>query len=662
MLSGESSYPNSVPEVYVQWRLQRRQQVPGAYLSVKLGPRPAEMMPVLLAGLGSELATSSVEGQKLADALVLVPGAHYTGRRGKLWAGINGAPKSKAELTRLRSALLKRTRGHREPCVVPDKLVGRLDVGGEGAMVVSFSNSGHILAVAAKTTDAAAVPLSTDATTYSLVLYDTDLSEQVWVEEAAHHGVIYEIKWTKDDRYLLTCSGDGTCKVWDMLPVAYRSSNTMGFGALSSSVDLASQAAATDPSGAAAVLHSASNRPPTLVHTLTASPPVYTYCGVFCDHPRAGASTGAGGPDLPDGGSLANSVALNPGLLSSIYASTTAIVPRIITGGADGKLRVWDGSSFLGYVHVTRKDEEADAVDYSPHEGQVNSIVIDERSRYMISADSAGDILAWRYDAKGWYQLLRKFKRDVPVPGGVGMPGQANSGGGVLFLAMHPDKHKGQMLTLHRQPAQLKVINMSTYKTHCVCAGFGGYASSSNTGGLFNRASLSADGRYAVAGSSVKGEEGLYRLQVWDSGTGRLQRSPLSGMMFPYPVRSISWHPSQHLLAVAMVGQGAAVAIYSGDRENADRTIERMQNDSQAQAAPPVEPQPLPQATSKPAPASTPAKKPFGFASLVPAPSPAQPTPTSTSGTSGTSGMLNSDKAREMLDRIRAAKAARENR
>jgi WD40 repeat protein len=530
-LSGESAYPNGVPEAFVQWRLQRRQPVPGAFLSVNLGPRPAEMMPAL------PEKVSSGEAVKKIDALDGLVSTHYTGRRGKLWAGINGAPKSKAELTRLRSALLKRTRGHREPCVVPDKLVSRLDVGAEGAMVVSFSHSGHILAVAAKTADAAAVPLSTDATTYSLVLYDTDLNEQVWVEEAAHHGVIYEIKWTKNDRYLLTCSGDGTCKVWDMLPVAYRSSNTMGFGALSS-VDLSS---AADP--AAAALTSASNRPPTLLHTLTASPPVYTYCGVFCDHPRAGASAGAGTASvdlsggLPgedggvDGGSLSNSVSVMPGQLSSIYASTTSVVPRIVTGGADGKLRVWEGSTFMGYVHVTHKDEETNAVDYSPHDGQINSIVIDERSRYLISADSAGDILAWRYDAKGWYQLLRKFKRDAPS-GGVGPAG--GSGGGVLFLAMHPDKHKGQMLTLHRQPAQLKMINMSTYKTHCVCAGFEGLGSSSTSirGGLFNRAALSADGRYAVAGSSVKGEEGLYRLQVWDSSTGRMKRTPLSGTRY----------------------------------------------------------------------------------------------------------------------------------
>ena len=74
-------------------------------------------------------------------------GGHYTGRRGRLWAGLNGAPKSSAELARLRSSLLKRTRGPREPCVVPDKLVYRVDVGGnDGAMVVAFSHSGHVLA------------------------------------------------------------------------------------------------------------------------------------------------------------------------------------------------------------------------------------------------------------------------------------------------------------------------------------------------------------------------------------------------------------------------------------------------------------------------------------------------------------------------------------
>ncbi len=54
--------------------------------------------------------------------------------------------KNAADLAKLRTALLKRTRGNREPCVVPDKLLQRIDVGSDGALVVSFSHSGHILA------------------------------------------------------------------------------------------------------------------------------------------------------------------------------------------------------------------------------------------------------------------------------------------------------------------------------------------------------------------------------------------------------------------------------------------------------------------------------------------------------------------------------------
>ena len=82
----------------------------------------------------------------MEESVYAIQMGHYAGRRGRLWAGMNGVPKSNNELSRLRSALLKRTRASREPCVVPDKLLYRVDVGNEGAMVVSFSHSGHILA------------------------------------------------------------------------------------------------------------------------------------------------------------------------------------------------------------------------------------------------------------------------------------------------------------------------------------------------------------------------------------------------------------------------------------------------------------------------------------------------------------------------------------
>lgn len=62
--SGESSYPDGVPEVYVQWRLQSRQPIEGAYLSARLGPRPAETMPILLNTPGGAESLASPQSER----------------------------------------------------------------------------------------------------------------------------------------------------------------------------------------------------------------------------------------------------------------------------------------------------------------------------------------------------------------------------------------------------------------------------------------------------------------------------------------------------------------------------------------------------------------------------------------------------------------------
>lgn len=194
---------------------------------------------------------------------------------------------------------------------------------------------------------------------YSIILYDTDLKEEVWVEDAAHHGPIYDLKWSRDDRFLLSCSGDGTCKVWDMLPVAFRSSNTQGFAALNAlNANTAGRLNGSLDASLGTPAGHGSSRPPSLVHTLVASPPVYTYSGVFQDQQKSTSGVSQ----------------------SADTRSAGVLVPRIITGGADGKLRVWDNAEMVGYVVVAGKDKD-ERVDYSPHEGQINSIVIDERSR-----------------------------------------------------------------------------------------------------------------------------------------------------------------------------------------------------------------------------------------------------------------------------------------
>ena len=48
---------------------------------------------------------------------------------------------------------------------------------------------------------------------------------------------------------------------------------------------------------------------------------------------------------------------------------------------------------------------------------------------------------------------------------------------------------------------------------------------------------------------------GQYRLQLWDALNGLPVRCPLSEFLFPYPVRSTSWHPRQHMLAITAVSK-----------------------------------------------------------------------------------------------------------
>ena len=107
--------------------------------------------------------------------------------------------------------------------------------------------------------------------------------------------------------------------------------------------------------------------------------------------------------------------------------------------------------------------------------------------------------------------------------------------GSVLSLSMHPDKFKGLMLVLSRQPSLLRVLNMSTYKPLSYCEGFQGISShvvregeEAYSTGIFHRASFSADGKYVFCCSNDSQNKQLFRIHIWETFTGHLVPSPLS--------------------------------------------------------------------------------------------------------------------------------------
>jgi hypothetical protein len=90
--------------------------------------------------------------------------------------------------------------------------------------------------------------------------------------------------------------------------------------------------------------------------------------------------------------------------------------------------------------------------------------------------------------------------------------------------------------------------------------------------------------RFVICPCIDKTPDGRERFHVraWDSQSGHIQDSFLNGeytslaffslmtlsATIPYPFlpRSISWHPSQHMIAISMVGPGAAIGIYSANK------------------------------------------------------------------------------------------------
>jgi WD40 repeat protein len=158
---------------------------------------------------------------------------------------------------------------------------------------------------------------------------------------------------------------------------------------------------------------------PYLAHTLASSPPVYVYSAVFQENIPSSSSE-----KMPFGFQASS----NADLIASIDSRGSraslrdtnierAPPPRVINGASDGRLRVYEGSNLKGKIRVDNVPQEGSfEEDFAPHDGRINVVAIDERTRYLMSGDSAGDILVWRLDSHGWYELLRKFKRETSTP------------------------------------------------------------------------------------------------------------------------------------------------------------------------------------------------------------------------------------------------------
>ncbi len=295
-----------------------------------------------------------------------------------------------------------------EPCLLPDRVLFRLNVGPQGAMVVRFSNSGHVLAVACQ---APSLPVNTielntftalSGVTYNIRLYDAVTGKEVCTLSSVHQGVIYDLQFSKDDSFLLSCSTDSTAKVWDISNLLIQQTCFLSVFQNINNPNIVDEV----PNPIESTYITSAYCYATLQHV----PPCFVYSAIFQEFGTVGVSKLKG--------------AQSKFAVSTYYSIDHGRLvrnnpPRVITGSADGTLRVWDCATSAQLGYITSDDnnfsKDPNYIPYAAHDHRVQALVIDERSRYLFSGDSDGDINVWRIDPKdpkAWFQLLRKF---VPI-------------------------------------------------------------------------------------------------------------------------------------------------------------------------------------------------------------------------------------------------------
>ena len=416
-------------------------------------------------------------------------------------------------------------------CLLPDRLLDRINAGKDGALTVRFSNSGDFLAVACCEGDVCPIRLYTlESPEGAVLMYEFD----------GHHSIVYDLCWSADDRFLVSASADGTAKLWNVggsvpasVPAASLSATDAETQAAASAAGSAAEIGGA--SGAAASGRAQSGAFPRSAPwaVLHHSPPCFVYSAAFTAPPSSAAAKLAAQAQLNRGG--------------------TVPPPHVITGGFDGVLRFWDGATGV-LLGVLDKEDEVGAErrasasaaaprTRAPHQGHINAVVVDQRSGKVYTGDSMGGLAIWKRSASGAipenYTYRRLHHDDL-----VDKP--------ITSLALHPTRRRGQLLVQAHQNLLL-LFDLSTNRPIKVYTG-------SMCRLSMIRARFSPDGRYVIAGS----EDG--RAYVWDALSGIRVQAALNSLSYPQPLCDVAWHPSQHVLALTCFGGESPVLVYYAER------------------------------------------------------------------------------------------------
>lgn len=301
---------------------------------------------------------------------------------------------------------------------------------------------------------------------------------QVIYSLPGHLGMIYDMSFDPSERLFVTASADGTVKVWDLEWLHLNAD-----GSIQSKKSSLQRMSPPVDSGPIAVL----------AHTS------YVYSAKF--HPAIASGH-----------------------------------PVVLTGGFDGKLRIWD----VGACTVLQ------TLDY--HHSWINAIACSLDGTRIFSAAADGELFVCRFSLpeNPWKANTERIRKiEIPDIGSHAISGLrlVNCGSTEYLLVMSRDN-------------KVRVISLG--EVYTVLQGYHGLESHQHA----VKATVSPDGEWIVSGS----DDGT--LCVWDSTSAQLQLDLMEKIQqWPDPVYDIAWHPAQHMIAVSSYGQGQQVLIFTAEIE-----------------------------------------------------------------------------------------------
>lgn len=220
----------------------------------------------------------------------------------------------------------------------------------------------------------------------------------------------------------------------------------------------------------------------------------------------------------------------------------------VVTGCYDSVIRIWQ---------IDTKEDSAVLIrQFDAHKSFINSLCFDPEGHHMYTGDCTGTIVAWdtyvkvndlQHSVRHW-----AVNKEIKETEFKGIP--------ISYLEVHPN---GKRLLIHTKDSTLRIMDLRIL----VARKFVGAANYREK----IHSTLTPCGSFLFAGS----EDGV--VYVWDPETGE-QVAVYSDLPFKAPIRDISYHPFENMVAFCAFGQNEPILLYIYDFHVAQQETEMLKH------------------------------------------------------------------------------------